>query len=470
MEDLYQRLTEYSKSDYYPYHMPGHKRQPSGSVLDSVFSIDITEIDGFDNLHEAEGLIANSQQASGRFYGAEETFYLINGSTSGVLSAISAAVEQGGRILLARNSHKSAYHGVYLRKLKVTYLYPEYDEEGIARGIRAEQVQQALEQEPEIQAVFLTSPTYEGRVSEIEKIAQIVHEHGIPLIVDEAHGAHFGIHPAWPQTSCRNGADIVIQSVHKTLPSMTQTALLHVNGARIDKERLRRFLRIYQSSSPSYVLMASIEQAIVQTEQNGKELFEKFIRQWKEMLTALTACQRIRVLPTDDVGKLILSVKGTDISGQELYDILLKEYHLQLEMSAPTYVLAMFTAWDNREGYKRMTDAILDIDKRLKAEPEEPAMLIPGKKQEAAILLSDAWDGAKEEVLLSESIGRSAGEFVNLYPPGIPILVPGEEISPEEVMLLQDLCQKHLPVQGIQKENGLQKVIVLKENRQDVSE
>lgn len=467
MENLYQRLTEYGVSDYYPYHMPGHKRKPLGSLLDSAFTMDITEIDGFDNLHQAEGLIAQAQEDANKLYGARETYYLVNGSTCGILSALSASVKMGEHILLARNSHKAAYHGVYLRNLKVTYLYPECDEHGIACGIKAEQVRRALEQDNTVTAVFITSPTYEGRVSEVREIAKLVHARGIPLIVDEAHGAHFGIHPAWPENSNRAGADIVIHSVHKTLPSMTQTALLHVNGELIDRERLRRFLRIYQTSSPSYVLMASIEQAIGNIRKDGVKRFQLFSERWQKMLESLAGCQKIHIIPTDDIGKLLISVEGTDFSGQELYEALLTQYHLQLEMSAPSYALAMFTVADSVEGFERMTDALLAIDKQLQKipNPEETVLYFPQKKN--SLLLSAAWDASKEAVPLEESAGRRAGEFVNLYPPGIPLLVPGELIDVSDIDRICSLCKKHLPVQGINDKNHTLKITVIKESQNE---
>lgn len=462
MENLYQRLTEYSVSDYYPYHMPGHKRKALGNTLDKALALDITEIDGFDNLHQAEGLIARAQEEADSLYQADETCYLVNGSTCGILAALSTVVKEGEHILLARNSHKSAYHGVYLRKLKVTYLYPECDEYGIACGIRAEQVKEALEKDSTIQAVFLTSPTYEGRVSEVEQIAEVVHAYGKILVVDEAHGAHFGIYPAWPKNSNQAGADIVIHSMHKTLPSMTQTALLHRNGNRVDSERLHRFLRIYQTSSPSYVLMSSMEQAVIRMKEQGPELFETFHLHWQEMLKALAGCEKLRIVPVDDPGKLVISVRGTNMTGQKLYETLLHEYHLQLEMSAADFVLAMFSVSDTKEGYDRIVQALLAIDKQLEKVPCEAISVFKNIGKETPILLADAWDAPTETVLLENSAGKRAGDFVNLYPPGIPLLVPGERIDTQDIDMLRTLCEKNLPVQGIKERNHIKEITVIK--------
>lgn len=461
MENLCESLIKYSHSDFYPYHMPGHKRQPLGSYFDSALSIDITEIDGFDNLHNAQGLIKESQIRVSKLYGSEETFYLVNGSTCGILSAISASVRVGGHILLARNSHKSAYHSVYLRKLKVSYLYPCYDAENIAFGITLNQVKEAIEKENTIEAVFLTSPTYEGRISQIKEIADYLHKKKIPLIVDEAHGAHLGFHQRWAENSNQKGADLVIHSVHKTLPSMTQTALLHVNGDIINRDKLRRFLRIYQSSSPSYLLMSSIEKALEFVEKNGSYLFQKFSEYWDEMVENLQNCSKIKILPTDDIGKLIISVKGTNLSGQDLYDILLNQYHLQLEMSASTYVLAMFTISDQKEAYERMTKALKEIDANLHC-IEENNIIFGSKIRTDSIPLSDAWDETGETILLSDSSGRIAIDFINLYPPGVPLLVPGEVITEDDITTINDWNNKKLPIQGIFKENDQIKIKVIK--------
>ena len=474
MEHLLDKLKKNRDSSIYPYHMPGHKRHPFGNLNQELCGIDITEIDGFDNLHQPTGILAQLQQQAAGLYGAEESFYLVNGSTSGVLSAISAALPQGGHILMARNCHKSAYHGVYLRSLKVTYLYPPvltgYD---IFDAISPEQIQTALKAEPEIGAVLIVSPTYEGRIADIRRIAEIVHEKSIPLIVDEAHGAHLGLTKESPENSCQAGADMVIHSVHKTLPALTQAALLHVNGPRIDREKLRRFLRIYQTSSPSYILMASIDNSIRFIEQEGCKIFSAFAESYGNMLEGLGACKQLRILPWEkgrqDLGKLVISVKDTGMAGKELYDILLYRYGLQLEMAAESYVLAMFTVNDGPEAYERMTLALLEIDRELRQ--KKSATASEGFKQDAMfftkpiskIPLTNAWDMETEEAELAESAGCCAGEFINLYPPGVPVLVPGEEITEELCVRIQEWVLNGLAVQGVEKREEKIYVKILKD-------
>lgn len=277
---LYRSLKKYGDSDYYAFHMPGHKRQLG--LFENPYQIDITEIDGFDDLHhpETDGILVRAEERAAKVYGAEETHFLVNGSTAGILSAVSGCTSRGGKLLMARNCHRSVYHGVELRALHPVYLYPQQIENlGINGAILPEDVEKALEKERDIQAVIITSPTYDGVCSDVRNIAEICHRFEKPLLVDQAHGAHFPFSEYFPEDALWAGADVVIHSVHKTLPSMTQTALLHLQGSLANREQVRHYLSVYQSSSPSYVLMASIDACMELLEQDGKELFAEHERE-----------------------------------------------------------------------------------------------------------------------------------------------------------------------------------------------
>ena len=472
MEHLLNKLWDNGESDFYPYHMPGHKRHVSGQLPEVLVKLDITEIDGFDNLHQPEGILDRLQKKAAQLYGAEESFYLVNGSTAGILSAVSCALPGGGHILMSRNCHKSAYHAAYLRNLTISYIYPQVCEEyDIFDAVTAGQVQDALNREPDVGAVLIVSPTYEGRIADIRAIAHVVHDRGIPLIVDEAHGAHLGLAEGFAPNSCQAGADLVIHSVHKTLPALTQTALLHVNGSLVDRDYLKRFLHIYQTSSPSYILMASIDNALSYVEREGRRVFGRFRERFALMQERLSACRCLRFLAADperqDIGKLVISVKGTlskktcsngvPLDGKKLYDILREEYHLQPEMAAGSYVLAMFTVGDSEEGYSRMEHALLEIDGRLRRTDGEDVSISLYKPQETdvrALPMGAAWEMASESVELSASVGRYAGEFVNLYPPGVPVLAPGEPITEDIFKSLENCVEQGLTVQGIEVQGG----------------
>ena len=458
MGTIYDALIEYSQTEAYPFHMPGHKRHLSGDVLADVSCIDITEIDGFDNLHDAQGILKEAQQRAASLYGAEESFFLVNGSTCGILSAITACVPAGGWLMMARNCHKSVYHAALLGNLKTTYLYPDVEPGySFCAGLHLHQVQKAVEdfykEHPleKISAVVITSPTYEGVLSDVKEIADFLHKQKIPLIVDEAHGAHFGLAENIPRNSCQKGADLVIHSLHKTLPAMTQTALLHVNGALVDRQRLRRYLSIYQTSSPSYVLMASIDHALTMMAENGEEYFQEFLERRQRMLQALKACRRIQIYEDNhaDPCKLVLSVKDCDWNGKQLYDRLRLDYGLQMEMAAGDYVVAILTVMDTEEGFSRLTEAILELDQKLK-NTENSEFNVVLIQAQTVYFIGAAVDLPRELVPFMQAEGKISADFVYVYPPGIPLLAPGEQISGEHISQIDQIFDRKLDLKGMQ--------------------
>ena len=275
---------------------------------------------------------------------------------------------------MARNCHKSVYNAMELNGLRPIYIYPEYEKDLQINGeISGEKIEILLNENPDVKAVMIVSPTYDGVLSDVEKIAQIVHKRGIPLIVDEAHGAHFGFHPYFPENSNVKGADIVIHSVHKTLPSLTQTALIHINGEIVDREKVRKYLHMLQSSSPSYILMASIDRCMELLESEGDTLFELYAQRIDVLRTELQGLKHLEILQTEqfDRSKFLISVKKTGITSKKLADILLHTYHLQMEMTGGTYVLAMTALGDTKEGFERLKRALFEIDQSLSDERQE---------------------------------------------------------------------------------------------------
>lgn len=463
MPHLYQELEKYSHSDYYPYHMPGHKRQQNSDFLKDAYKMDITEIDGFDNLHDAQGIIKEAEERAACLYHSEETHFLINGSTCGILTAISAVVRKGDTLLMSRNCHKAVYHAVLLNELKPVYLYPDivtaYD---LCGGITAGQVEKAVIENPAVKAVMITSPSYDGVVSDIKGIAEVAHAHGIPLLVDEAHGAHFGFSDKFPKSAVEQGADIVIHSVHKTLPAFTQTALLHVNGRLINRERVKKYLGIYQSSSPSYLLMAGIDYCMELLEKEGNSRFLEFAENLSDFYKKAFHLEHLELVTEQikgkngvydfDRGKLIISTKKTDISGKELYERLLNEYHLQAEMAAGSYCLMIMTIMDTKEGYFRLLEALFEIDRELGSKTDNE-IILPICRSRAIMSISEASEYEKKWVSLAESIGMISAETIFLYPPGIPLIVPGEEISEGLYRQLLQNRKTGLNVCGLNPEN-----------------
>lgn len=491
---LLERLTEYAGSDAYPFHMPGHKRReiPDGipGGFPDPYGIDITEIDGFDNLHHAEGILKDAMETVAAIYGADRSWYLVNGSTCGILSAVFAATENGGKILTARNCHKAVYHAICLNRLEAEYLYPEeITEFRINGGIRAGDVRKALEKDAmrcagnsgdvrgkitKIQAVLITSPTYEGVVSDIRAIADAAHEYGIPLIVDEAHGAHLEYADqchSFPKSALEYGADIVIQSLHKTLPCFTQTAILHVKGKLVDQDRISRYLSMFQTSSPSYLFMAGMERCIRYMDGDGRNemiRYEKRLERFMERMEGLQVlevldreiCGKYRTVAGWDPSKIVVStMRAEDFHGEELAETLRRKYHLEMEMTAPEYVIAMTSLMDTEEGFERLGTALLEIDGVLRRRMES------GRKEKAAsetpeglesklshpvrrMLICEAMDADTERTAFQDTVGKVSAEFVYLYPPGIPIIAPGEVFTDAIVEKIMAYKAAGLLVQG----------------------
>ena len=378
---------------------------------------------------------------------------------------------------MSRNCHKAAYHGVFLNRLRVEYIYPQIIEEfGIQGGLVPEDVEQVLKTDHDIQAVLVVSPTYDGIVSDVEKIVEICHGCGIPLIVDEAHGAHFRYHKGFPVSALDLGADVVIQSLHKTLPAFTQTSILHVKGDLVDRERLEHYLQIFQSSSPSYLFMAGMERCLRFMEESkgteegmtgGRSMMNQFYHRLVKLRKELGAMKHLRLLEEDqkgkngvydlDISKVIISTRGTGINGEELGEWLRREYHLEMEMCAAEYVTAITTVMDTEKGLRRLRNALLEIDGKLSDRVESQDC---GKKNqryelkpETVMSIADGWEQADKKISLEDSVGRISGEYIYLYPPGIPFVVPGEKISQEVVDLVKRYQKCGYSVQGMADQN-----------------
>lgn len=455
MPDLLTHLLQLKNSDEYPLHMPGHKRQFGDNLLGNPYRIDITEIEGYDNLYEAEGILKEAMLRAANVCGAEETFFLVNGSTVGILSAITGVTQPGDQIIVARNCHKAVFHAMELRQLKAAYLHPEYLREWDMSGsVSVEEVKSLLEKYPDSKAVVITSPTYEGIVSSVREIAGVVHKAGIPLIVDEAHGAHFPHDERFPESAIQSGADVVIQSMHKTLPSFTQTALIHMKKGYADTECIKEYIGYYQTSSPSYLFMAGMDHCMALIEEKKSRLWDDFFRMREVFLKRMEVLANIRIYPDNEPGKLLVSVKGTDMTGRELQKVLLEKYHIQVEMAADSYVLGILTFCDTEEGFERLAAALLEIDRGLESsETVKNVYKEANISEDVVYSLSEIRRMEKEESLLGEAEGRVIADYVNLYPPGIPLLIPGERIKKEHITLIEGYLAKDMHVQGMNNGN-----------------
>lgn len=480
-QKLYHKLIEYKDEKYYPFHMPGHKRninkmeKIAGEV--SPYQYDITEIEGFDDLHNPSEIIAEMMEEASKFYGSGSSYFLVNGSTCGILAAVSAVMAGDNsprRIVLARNSHKSAYNAVMLQNADIKYVYPsiigKYDIQG---GVNPKDIEDILSTDKDVSAVFITSPTYEGIVSDIKEIAHIAHKYEVPLIVDEAHGAHFSMHKDFPESALLLGADIVIQSLHKTLPSLTQTAILHISKTSlVNKEEIQRYLSIYQSSSPSYVLMASIDICINEIMNEGDKIFSEWKSKLKKFHDRCKRFSNIEILDKEivgnysvkdfDISKLVIISKNKSYTGFDLYKKLLYDYKIQLEMATPYYAIAMTSIMDEDEGFERLYKALEEIDKEINLYNNKVyEELIEIDKAIVCMKIKDAIYSEKKNLLLEDAIGRISSEFIYLYPPGIPIVAPGESITKEIIDTIISYKNLGLNVVGL-KDKKCDRIDVVK--------
>ena len=471
-KDLLDLLVDLSEQGDVPLHMPGHKRNEDLFQMGNPYGLDITEIDGFDNLHNARGIIADEFKRAAALFGAEETLFLVNGSSSGNMAAICGATNKGDKVIVARNIHCSVSNAIYLNELNPVYVYPDInDSMCICGGISAEAVEKAFSENPDAKAVIVTSPTYEGVVSDIGGIAEITHRYGGVLIVDEAHGAHFNFSDAFPDSAVKYGADAVIQSIHKTLPAFTQTALLHLNGDKIDRQRVKMYWNMFQSTSPSYILMAGISRCLTILERDGAALFDGYVKILSELRKKLSGLNYIRLIETDDISKIVLMVSD----GKRIYDELHKKYGIQLEMASRNYVIAMTSVGDKQEYYDRFYKALKQLDvPDMKYEDEmqycekkegcgafgnkniavsekgKTSMFNKMPRARVYVNCYRALNSEKETVKVGDSAGRIAGAAICFYPPGINLVNPGEVITEEIIDIITDGLRQGLEVIGVE--------------------
>ena len=411
-------LEKLKKHNVKPYHMPGHKRRP---IADGIpYDIDITEIEGFDNLHNPCGILKDLSERACRIYKARKSYPLVNGSTCGVLAGIYSLTRDNKNILIARNCHKSVYNAVEIMGLNPTYILPQMTNLGIMGCITAESVEAELKNS-DIGTVVITSPTYEGIVSDVSAIYEVCKKYGVHLFVDSAHGAHL----VDKLPSC----DMCVMSLHKTLPALTQTALLHIYSRNVDEDIVRHALSIFETSSPSYVLMASIDECLRYMEENKKDFsaLESNLSYFYENTVAL---DNMRVLCFDDRTKIIISASD----GYDLADKL-RSHNIEVEMASEYYVIAIVTPLDKINDLQILLRALYRIDKTLAPYKIEkiPEFTLPERK---------ASKGEGEFLNISDCSGRVSGEYIWAYPPGVPIVAPNEVIDKKIIDCLKS--KKHL--------------------------
>lgn len=421
-----------------PMHMPGHKRNTAlAPYLKRLGAdLDITEIDGFDNLHAPNGIIYESMQKAAELRNSKSAFYLVGGTTAGILASVSAVIDDGDKVIVSRNCHKSVYNALELNNAETVFVMPKIDAKtGIAGSICPWDIEQAIKENSDAKLVILTSPTYEGVTSDIKAICNISHSYNIPVLVDGAHGAHLGFSEEFLPDNIRQQADISVESLHKTLPSLTQTAVCYVNSDLVDIDSLADKLSVFQSSSPSYLLMASIDGCINLLADKKDELFSD----WKERLDYFyEKCKDLKNLKILEKSEAFFDLDKTKIviltkSGPWLSEKL-REMGIECEMTAPGHVVAMTGMGDTIQMLSYFATCLLKIDKDAEKWQENKGFtpFLPRKEME----IKDAKKREYEWVEVKDSLDRISAGYVYAYPPGVPIIAPGEVISEEIKTLL----------------------------------
>ncbi|MGM9567773.1 MAG: aminotransferase class I/II-fold pyridoxal phosphate-dependent enzyme [Clostridia bacterium] len=444
MKSLWGPLTHYGTSEILPMHMPGHKRK--SGFLHGVGRYDITEVRGFDDLHHPQGIIKEAMEDAAALYKSDATWFLVNGSTAGILSAVTAVTRPGDQILLARNCHKSALNAVTLRGLKPVWLLPpSVSELSVFGSIDPKDVEKALTKNPDIAAVLIVSPTYEGIISNVASIAEITHRFGVPLIVDAAHGAHFRFGKDFPADALSRGADLVIESLHKTLPSLTQTAVLHLKSDLVSREKLEFALQAYQSSSPSYLLIASITECLRVMEEQGEELMAEYSDHLNHLRKTIQSFGECFLLDKEetmfdyDKGKIVLGLYGYD--GRELAGRLFTESRVETEMAAPGYLVAMTSVYDDKENLFRFAAELSRLRREMPLTGETAFPKMMPALPEQAMLPAEALEKEVFPCPLEEAENRVSAETLYIYPPGSPLVAAGERIS-EDLLKTVELCRR----------------------------
>ena len=447
---LQSQLQSYASSGLYPLHMPGHKRRvvPAPGL---PAGWDMTEVPGVDDLHDADGILADAMARTAALWGAKRTWYLVNGSTCGILAAIRAAVVSSGRtaVICARNCHKSVYHAIELNRLTAHWLVPPVDPAfGIYGSITPAMVADALRACPDAAAVILTSPTYEGVLSDLAAIAALCHAANLPLIVDEAHGAHYlplAAAHGWQGGAIAAGADVIIQSPHKTLPSLTQTAFLQLNGDLADPAEVERQLDVFETSSPSYPLMVSLDGCTRWLADEGEaafaawrarlDAFDAAVRDLKNTKILCCGADALTVHPdlfAHDSGKILLQIGAAGAA-------YLRADGFEPEMVCGPNVLAMTSPCDDADALERLADVLHAWDKTA-APPAAPRHILPAPGA-ARCTIAEALLRPARAVRMRDAVGETAAEYLWAYPPGVPLVAPGEEVTAELVPACRALEQ-----------------------------
>ncbi len=452
----------------YSFHMPGHKfiagtHTPITEFMgEAAFEADLNEISpGVDYLHAAKGALLEAQRLAADAVGADRTFFLINGSTVGNQASMLATVHDGQTVIVPRASHRSVYGGLILSGANPVYVPPVYHPQvEFPLGVPLDHVRDLLQAHPDAKAIQITSPNYYGYLSDVGGLATLAHSRNIPLLVDEAHGAHLPFHPDLPPSGVEVGADLVVQSSHKTLGALTQAALLHLKGTRVPSAKLEQILSLMQSSSPSVLLTASLDAARQQMAMHGHELLSKTIQLAANAREAIRAISGLWCYGDELIGaygifahdptKLVIRVVDTGMNGPTFARYLAQEHNVYGEFVDPKHIICSITIADDEARVDYLLNALRTVAAKgtSDARPETPHLTTPPNLPQMVINPRQANFAASKRVPLSQAVGEVCAEQIMPYPPGIPLLLPGERIDSDMVDYLRYIKSHGVTIVG----------------------
>lgn len=480
---LFTALVEHAEKEPIQFHIPGHKK---GKGMDPEFrefigenalAIDLINIAPLDDLHQPKGIIKQAQDLAATAFGADHTFFSVQGTSGVIMTMVMSVCGPGDKILVPRNVHKSIMSGIIFSGAIPIFIHPEVDPNlGISHGITPESVEKALVQYPDAKAVLVINPTYFGISGDLKKIVDIAHERNIPVLVDEAHGAHIHFHDELPLSAMQAGADMAATSVHKLGSSLTQSSILNVQGSRVSPKHVQTILSMLTTTSTSYILLASLDVARKRLAIEGQALLERTIRLAEQTRAEINEidylyCAGREILGTNaavamDPTKLLISVKELGITGYDVEKWLREKFNIEVELSDLYNILCIITPGDTEEDLAILVHALKELSATFQDQADlkiNASVLLPDIPV-LALTPRDAFYAETEMIPFEESVGRIIAEFVMVYPPGIPIFIPGEIITEENLIYTRKNKEAGLPVQGA-GDYEMKSLRVIKEHR-----
>ncbi|KXZ14803.1 arginine decarboxylase [Bacillus nakamurai] len=480
---LYSGLKKHANRQPVQFHIPGHKK---GAGMDPEFrqfigenalSIDLINIEPLDDLHAPKGMIKEAQELAAEAFGADHTFFSVQGTSGAIMTMVMAVCGPGDKIIIPRNVHKSIMTAIVFSGAVPIFIHPEIDDElGISHGITLESAERALTEHPDAKGLLVINPTYFGVAADLSSIVKLAHSYSVPVLVDEAHGVHIHFHDQLPLSAMQAGADMAATSVHKLGGSLTQSSILNVREGLVSKDRVQSILSMLTTTSTSYLLLASLDVARKRLATEGRQLLEDTIILANQTRERLNQIEGIRCVGAEITGskaafsydptKLIISVKNLGLTGHDVEKWLRESYNIEVELSDLHNILCIFTPGDRADDADRLVNALAEISKRASANEfahKQTEVLLP-EIPLLAMTPRDAFYANTEIVPLKESAGRIIAEFVMVYPPGIPIFIPGEIITEENISYIFKNLDAGLPVQG-PEDATLEMIRVIKEQK-----